>query len=74
MDDKQSRIREHYLGMGVALGTGFGVAIGAGLGIAFGNLALGVGLGIALGVAVGLILGNKRAKAAQEPPDTDGSR
>jgi hypothetical protein len=73
-DDKQSEIRERYLSIGIALGTGCGVAFGAGLGVAFGNLALGIGLGIALGVAVGLILGNKRAKAVQEPSDTDGSR
>lgn len=75
---KQGEIREHYLGNGVALGSGFGVAIGAGFGVAFGNLALGIGFGIclgtALGIVVGSILGNKHAKAVQEPSDTDGSR
>jgi hypothetical protein len=78
VDDKQSEVRERYLGIGVAWGSALGVAIGAGLGVAFGNLASGIGLGIclgtALGVAVGSILGNKHAKAVQEPSDTDGSR
>ena len=75
---KQGEIDEHYLGYGVALGSGFGMAIGTGLGIAFGNLVLGIGfgicVGISLGVAVGSILGNKHAKTVQEPSDTDGSR
>ena len=62
MDDKQSEIRERYLGIGVAVGSGSGVASGAGLGVAFGNLALGIGFGIAVGVAVGLIFGNKYAR------------
>jgi hypothetical protein len=66
VDDKQSEIRQRYLGTGVAFGSAFGVAIGAGFGVAFGNLALGIGLGIslgvALGIAVGSILGNQHAK------------
>lgn len=77
-DDKQSEIRERYLSIGIALGTGLGVAIGAGLGVALGNMASGIGLGICLGtglgIAVGSSLGNKHAKAVQEPSDTDGSR
>jgi hypothetical protein len=72
--DKQREIREHYLGIGVALGSGLGVAMGAGLGVAFGNLALGIGicisLGVSLGIAIGAMLGNKHAKAMQDPADT----
>ena len=78
VDDRQGAVREHHLGVGMALGAGFGVAVGAGLGAAFGNLAAGIGFGIAmgvcLGIAVGSALGNKHAKALQEPWETDGSR
>jgi hypothetical protein len=78
MDDKQSEIRERYLGVGVAWGSALGVAIGAGFGVALGNLAWGIGLGVCLGaglgIAVGSSLGDKHAKAVQQPSDTDGSR
>jgi hypothetical protein len=77
-DDKQKEIREHHLGIGVALGSGLGVAVGAGLGVAFGNLALGIGicicLGVSLGIAIGSARGNKHAKAVQEASDTAGRR
>ena len=76
MDEKQSEIRERYLGIGVALGAGFGLAMGAGLGVAFGNLASGIGIGICLGTGLGIAvassLGSKHAKRTQEPLDTDG--
>ena len=77
-EDKQREIREHYLGVGVALGSGLGVAIGAGLGVAFGNLAWGIGIGLSIctgiGIALGAARGNKRAKDVQEPSDTGGCR
>lgn len=76
VDDKQSEIRERYLGIGVAWGSALGVAIGAGFGIALGNLALGIASGIAIGtgigIALGAVLGNKHAKAAPESSHTNG--
>jgi hypothetical protein len=78
VNDKKNEIREHYLGIGVALGTCFGVAMGAGLGVAFGNLALGIGIGLAIGmcfgIAIGAILSNKRANAAAAPSRTASRR
>ena len=65
--NKQSDIRQRYMGLGISLG----VAIGAGLGVALGNLAFGIGPGIALGVAFGIILGNKHARLAQETADKE---
>ena len=41
MSEKQDKIRQRYMGVGLALG----VAIGAALGVALKNLALGIGLG-----------------------------
>jgi hypothetical protein len=77
-EDKQREIREHYLGTGVALGSGLGLAIGAGLGIAFGNLAWGIGTGLSIGAGIGIALGaargNKHVKAVQEPSAIGGSR
>jgi F0F1-type ATP synthase assembly protein I len=77
VEDKQREIREHYLGTGVALGSGLGLAIGAGLGVAFGNLAWGVGVGLSIGTGIGIALGaargNKSAKAVQEPSNTGDS-
>ena len=78
VEDKQREVREHYLGIGVALGSGLGVAIGAGLGVAFGNLASGIGIGLSVGTGIGIALGaardKKHAKAAQESSGTGGSR
>jgi hypothetical protein len=78
MNDKKSKIREHYLGIGVTLGMTFGVALGACFGVAFGNIAMGVGfglsLGLALGIAVGSVRGNKHANAVQESPEADRGR
>jgi hypothetical protein len=78
VEDKQREIREHYLGIGVALGSGLGVAVGAGLGVAFGNLAWGIGLGLSMGTGIGIALGagvaDKHAKAVQEASETGGSR
>ena len=75
VEDKQRKIREHHLGIGVAWGSGLGVAIGAGLGVAFGNLAWGIGIGLSIGTGVGITLGaargDKRAKAAQDPSDME---
>jgi hypothetical protein len=75
---KQGEIREHFLGYGVALGSGFGMAIGTSFGAAFGNLAVGMGfgicLGVSLGIAVGSILGKKHTKAVREPSDRGSSR
>jgi hypothetical protein len=77
-EDEQSEIRERYLGIGIAFGTGFGMVIGASLGVVFGNLALGIGFGICvgtgLGIAVGSSLGNKHTSAIQRPSETRGSR
>lgn len=65
--EKQRQIREHYLGIGVALGSGLGVAMGAGLGGAFGNLSWGIGFGLCIGTGIGIALGavrgNRHAKA-----------
>jgi hypothetical protein len=76
VDDRQSAIREHHLGVGVASGAGFGLAIGAGLGGAFGSLAagigFGIGLGVCLGIAIGSALGDKHVKA-QQSSDASGS-
>jgi hypothetical protein len=78
VEDKKREIREHHLGIGLALGSGLGVAIGAGLGVAFGNLAWGIGIGLSIGTGIGIALGaaggNRLAKAAQEPSDIGGSR
>ena len=67
VEDKQREIREHHLGIGVALGLGLGVAIGAGVGVAFGSLPWGIGLGLCIGTSIGIALGtfrgNKHAKA-----------
>jgi hypothetical protein len=75
---KQGEVSEHYLGTGVALGSGFGMAIGSGLGVAFGNVVLGISfglcVGLALGIVIGSILGNKQAKAARDPSDPHDSR
>jgi len=77
VDDKKSKIRERYLGNGVALGSGCGVAMGAGLGVVLDNLAPGISLGLCLGTACGIVIGsipgNKHAKAVQESSDTDGT-
>ena len=61
MSEKQSEIRQRYVGLGMALGT----AIGCGIGVAFGNMALGIGPGIAIGVAFGLTAASKKADVAQ---------
>ena len=70
MEDKQREIGEHYLGIGMALGSGLGVAIGAALGVAFGNLAWGIGIGLSVGTGIGIALGaawrNKSAMAKSE--------
>ena len=60
VEHKRREIREHHLGIGVALGSGLGVAIGAGLGAAFGNLAWGIGIGLSIGTGVGIALGTAR--------------
>ena len=78
VEDKQRKIRERHLGIGVAWGSGLGVAIGSGLGVAFGNLAWGIGVGLSIGTGAGIALGaargNKHAQAVREPSATDGSR
>ena len=76
VEDKQREIRDHHLGIGVALGSGFGLAIGAGVGVAFGNLSWGIGFGLCIGAGMGIALGaargNKHAKAAAESSHTNG--
>jgi hypothetical protein len=75
VEDKQREIREHHLGVVVALGSGFGVAIGAGVGVAFGNLSWGIGFGLCIGAGLGIALGaargNTHAKAAAESSHTN---
>jgi hypothetical protein len=76
VEDKQRDIREHHLGIGVALGSGFGLAIGAGVEVAFGNLSWSIGFGLCIsagiGIALGAARGNKHAKAAAESLHTNG--
>lgn len=78
MYDKQKDVREHYLGIGVALGSCFGVALGAAVGIALGNLALGIAVGIAFGTGLGIVFGamqgKKHSAAAPESLDTRSFR
>jgi hypothetical protein len=77
-DDKQSEIRERYLGIGVAMGSAFGLAIGAGFGVALGNLAWGIGFGLCIGTGIGIALGaawgNRQAKAMRKPSGAGGRR
>ena len=59
--------RQHYLGVGIALGAGIGTA----LGIAFDNLAMGISLGAGLGLVLGSVMGVLRANKSQQPIRSD---
>lgn len=69
VEDKQREIREHHLGIGVALGSGLGMAVGAGLGAASGDVSWGIGFGLCIGAGIGIAFGaargNKHAKAGR---------
>jgi hypothetical protein len=65
-DDMEAK-RQHYLGIGIALGAGIGTA----LGIVFDNLAIGISLGAGLGLVLGSIMGTQRGDKSQQRTPSD---
>jgi hypothetical protein len=68
-EDMESK-RQHYLGIGIALGAGIGTAFG----IAIDNLAIGISLGAGLGLVLGSAMGARRVEKSKQPTRSDNRR